>query len=511
MFILAFCISLAFNAGAVDVRPSIGANKFDLFMQYLGTASGGDGSDRYRRVTQAMAKKAIADANDIGLRYFRISASGYAPSAFGKRGDLDMWSKNRAAYWALFDQMMDDLQRIGMRIVPVFVWNASQIPAMTGESVAQMLRNPESKSYRLLVEYVREFAQRYRAHPALYFYELTNELNLSADLDQIKRCRTQRFSELCGPKANFSTEDVIRFSTRFAEVIRSIDRTHHISSGFSVPRSAAQHLRRQPEWSQKGPDWKPDSLEELQKYLADVHKGVDIISVHLYSAKEGLRFGAKEGEEGRLLEAVKQAADRIGKPLFVGEFGEPDPRKAKEGSFTFRILDKLVDLRVPYSAIWAWEFYQRTPHTAYDNQDDGFNLEPGFTDLILAKLVDANRKLGNRAVSKAEPDKVPPRVVLTWPLDCAPVKGRQDIHAVASDNNGAVQRVEFWLGEKKLETDTRPAYQGTLNADGIKRGEYDLKAKAYDVAGNHAEFSSRILVKMNQGKGAQCRPHSAEP
>src|ERR1700692_3376734 len=95
-------------SGAASPTPSIGLNKFDLFIQYQGVASGGDGGPGYRRVTQAMGKKAIADAHDIGVSYLRISATGYAPSVYGKPGDLEQWRRDPAAYWALFDQMMAD-------------------------------------------------------------------------------------------------------------------------------------------------------------------------------------------------------------------------------------------------------------------------------------------------------------------------------------------------------------------------------------------------------------------
>ena len=96
-----------------SVPASVGLNKFDLFKQYLGTASGGDGGMSYRRVTQGMAKKAIADAHDIGVLYLRISATGYAPSAYGEPGDLDLWRRDSLAYWALSDQMRDDLHAQG--------------------------------------------------------------------------------------------------------------------------------------------------------------------------------------------------------------------------------------------------------------------------------------------------------------------------------------------------------------------------------------------------------------
>src|SRR5437016_3604751 len=87
----------------------VGVNKFDLAMQYVGTASGGDGSDAYLQVTVGMAKKALRDAQEAGVTYVRFAATGFRPTAFGTRGDLDLWRRDPAAYWARLDELMNDL------------------------------------------------------------------------------------------------------------------------------------------------------------------------------------------------------------------------------------------------------------------------------------------------------------------------------------------------------------------------------------------------------------------
>jgi len=105
VFLLVFSAAILGGNCQAAGQPSqsIGLNKFDLVKQYTGLASGGDGSARYRRVTQAMGKKAIADARDAGVTYLRVSATGFAPSAYGRPGDLDLWVKNPSAYWAQVD------------------------------------------------------------------------------------------------------------------------------------------------------------------------------------------------------------------------------------------------------------------------------------------------------------------------------------------------------------------------------------------------------------------------
>lgn len=473
-----------------SVPASVGLNKFDLFKQYLGTASGGDGSAAYRRVTQGMAKKAIADAHDIGVPFFRISATGYAPSAYGEPGDLDLWRRDPLAYWALFDQMMDDLHAQDMRAVLTLVWHSAQLPAMTGETIPMMLQDPGSKSYTLLSQYVAELVSRYRSHPALMFYELTNEINLAADRDSAGHC-IKKGKESCDAKGNYTTEDAIVFTRRLAALIRKIDTAHPISSGLSVPRPNAEGLRENPEW-QGRQRAKADTREQLQQYLGDINQAVDIISVHLYDHEDNRRFGS--GDPVDLLPILRSAADRIGKPLFVGEFGDPDAPSAGESSFTDRMLRKIVELRVPYSAMWVWEFYQRNPYTTFDNKNNTFSLEPGYTDHLIAKLKAANKALGNPVPAPKGNDTNAPRLVLTWPIECAILKDMQKIYAVASDDRGKVSRVEFWLDGSKLGADDAPPYEFDLSTNSLAKGDHEIIAKAFDLAGNQSEWKTQVLI-----------------
>lgn len=491
--------------GSEALVPAIGLNKFDLFMQYLGTASGGDGSPGYRKVTRAMARKAITDARNIGVTYFRISASGYAPSGFGRPGDIDLWGQDRKRYWALFDTMMDDLSANDMRMIPVFVWNWAQLPAMRQETVPEMLRDPESQSWSLLADYVTEFVLRYKSHPALYFYELTNEMNNGADLDLVTRCRAERGGKdlsLCEPRGNFSTDDMVMFTSRLASLIRELDPSRPISSGFSVPRPAAGSLRRKPEWITGHADWTPDSREDFERNLLDIHRGVDVISVHLYPRAENRRFGANDATE--LLDSAKAAADKAGKPIFVGEFGDPNVLIAEPGSFAEKMLDKIVALRVPLSALWVWEFYSTAPYLSHDNQHTAFSLEPGFTDRLISKIQEANRRLGNRLPVRTPADRTPPNVVLTWPLECTLVKRSQQVCAVASDDSGAVANVEFRVAGRLATVKTGPPYCFALQVDQLPTGEVPLVARAIDGAGNVAEFAATIIVRSAGESAGTC-------
>jgi len=472
----------------------IGLNKFDLTKQYLGTASGGEGSERYRKVTVAMARKSLADAANVGVSFVRVSATGFAPAAFNRAGDLDLWVSTPAAYWARIDQLMDDLEGNGLKAVFTFVWNSVQFPAMTGESVRDMLTNPQSKSYRLGARYVDEFVRRYRGRSAILFYELTNELNLGADLDVVGRCRKEQAAELCGPKGNYTTDEMIAFTGRLAAVIRNADAHVKISSGFSVPRKASQHLRSRPERVGGHADFTPDTPAQFDKYLEDIHASVDIISVHIYPNSDNARFGESDVRSTTTFEASLRAARKIGKPLFVGEFGDSERGDSDESSFTMRMLKRIAELKPDYSALWVWEFYQTAPYKTRDNRDTAYSMEPGVTDGQIARVRDTARRLGQTVrVSNAGKTRLP-RVVLTWPLECAVLRPQQLVYAVASDDLGPVERVEFWIDDTLAAIDKLPPYQTQLSTNKLTAGVHRLAAKAFDSAGLSAQFETTVLV-----------------
>jgi hypothetical protein len=504
---LLFCSlgSCATQAGAATTAAqaeiSIGANKVDLFSQYTGTASGGDGSAAYRRVTRAMARKSLDDAREAGIRYLRVSMSGRTSAVQGDgRDSLDLWRTNPKLFWSQVDEMMDDLDARGIQIVPVLMWASGKFPRMTGEPLGEMFRNPASKSWKLLTGFVTDFVTRYRARNSVLFYELTNELNNYADLDLVRRCKKNK--DDCVEGDRFTADEMILYTRRFAELIRSLDPKRLISSGFSIPRGSAQHLRASPEWTVSKTDWTPDSREEFGKNLESIHAGVDIISIHLYGGKTNWRFGSSDAVD--LLVEAKRVADRAGKPLFVGEFGDANAVAADERSHVVRMINKILELKVAYSAVWAWELYLNKTYVTHENRHTRPSLEPGYTDYLIERIRQANGVKGSRGSMPKGKDSLPPRVVLTWPLACATLHTQVGLHAVASDDSGTVRKVEFLLNGKALESDEKIPFQASFTPAGIQPGKHRLSARAYDAAGNKAEFSSDVMIGKNPGNAANC-------
>ncbi|MDQ7051869.1 MAG: Ig-like domain-containing protein, partial [candidate division KSB1 bacterium] len=495
----------------------MGINKFDLFKQYQGTPMGAYAGSAYQKVSRAMAKKAIVDAANAGITYFRVSVTGFQPAAYGEPGDLDLWMRDPQAHWALFDELMADLNAAGVRLVPVFVWNVLQFPAMSGnETIADLIADSTSWSYQTLIRYISEFIQRYRDNPTVYFYELSNELNDHADINLFEVWCDGKSP--CGAVATFSTDELIAFTGRLARFIRSLDSTRLISSGFNLPRRAAAHLRRQPAWSSDGPDWTPDSKEEFIQHLAEIHADMDIISIHFYNSVEdtlypdtrrsNVRWGLSGATNVELLDVVKQIADSLNKLLFVGEFADADPPILydRTAPFSQNVLNKIVELRIPFSAPWVWQFYKYQPYLFTE-----FSIEPGYTDFFIEKIKEANRQLGNSVPEPTEPDTTPPQVVLVWPLEHAVLDSITLVAAVASDDH-AVASVSFLVDGNVVQTIHAPPYAFLFDPTGLTPGTHVLQAVAQDTANNQATYATIVdrpnVTSIGQQSTARQPPRS---
>src|SRR5712691_9420546 len=433
-------------AGATASATALGANKFDLMLDYVAPSPpAGANPEGYRRVRQAMAKKAIADAHDAGLTFFRVAVTGYSPVEFNtKAHDLTLWQSDPSRFWAALDAMFDDLDATGIRLVPSFIWNIAQFPALGNDTIATFVRDPNAASRRLLAQFIRDFIARYKERQTILFYEMGNEMNLLADLDEHKRnCKR----EPC-VWGNFTTADMNEFARDMVGLIKSSDPSRGITSGYSLPRPGATHLERRPQFAAGGPDWTPDTAAEFARYLIATDEPFDIISIHVYPEDQTRPSVRATGEHFDPIAESAKVARSAGKPLFIGEFGDPGGATP----FMAHVLDEIVRERVDYAAIWVWEFYQMSTYTPVVR----FNVEPGYSDDIIRSLMATERRIG----IAAPPDiTAAPRVVLTWPLPCAEIDRPIDLAAVASDPANAVKQVEFLIDGQPLASVSGPPYR----------------------------------------------------
>lgn len=464
----------------------LGANKFDLMLDYVAPRPpAGVDPEGYRRVRRAMGQKAIADARDAGLTFLRAAITGFGPVELNSRNqnDLVVWQTDPARFWAALDAMFADLDTAGVRLVPSFVWNLRQFPALANDNIATFIRDQNSASRRLLGQFLRDFITRYKGRPTILFYEMGNELNLGADIDMHKQCRT----EPC-VWGNFSTAEMDRFARDIAGLIKSLDPSRPVASGYSIPRGSASHLERRPQFSSAGPDWTADTVQEFDHNLLTIHQPFDVISIHVYPQDAARSNGPTSGQGFDPIDEAANAARSAGKRLFIGEFGD----RANSPSFMAHVLDDIVRDRVDFAAIWVWEFYQQSTFTAVP----AFNIEPGYTDNVIDLLAQTAKRLGT---SPAPSRQSAPRVVLTWPLPCADISRPIDLAAVASDRAKPVNRVEFLIDGQPLGSAAAPPYRTAFNPAGRGSRLAELGARAVSAAGAAATFQAK--VRLNGASG----------
>lgn len=481
----------------------LGANKVDLLADYLTPFAPEpmpepDDPDGYVRVRRAMAEKALADARDAGLSFLRVDVTGYRPVDFGDEwNDLRLWQTDPPAFWAVMDRMFDALDRAHLRIVPAFVWNLSQFPSLGHDAMSRFVRDPRSRSRQLLAQFVRDFIGRYKTRDTILFYELTNEMNLDADLDLTGQCR--RPGAPC-VWDHYTTAEMIEFSRDLVALIKSLDPHRMVSSGYSFPRAAAVHLMRHPGFAPGGPDWTADSMDEFRRYLLMVSDPFDIISVHIYPDAEDDRYGRPPGHQYELAADAARAAKIAGKKLFIGEFGD---KGATE--FMWGLLDEVVRQEIDYAAVWVWEFYQTSTYRTYDTDATRTEVEPGYSDDLIALLENAERAIGHPS-PPLDPTAAP-RVVLTWPLPCAAVDKPIDLVAVASDGANSVKSVDFLLDGKRLATIYEPPYTAHFDPAALGAENAEIEVRAVAASGASAEF--RSVIRLNGGDEANgiCAVH----
>ncbi len=86
-----------------------------------------------------------------------------------------------------------------------------------------------------------------------------------------------------------------------------------------------------------------------------------------------------------------------------------------------------------------------------------------------------------------------PTVSVTAPSNGATVSGSITFSATASDNN-SISKVSFYIGSTKIADDYNSAYQTSFDTAAYANGSYQLKAVAYDSAGQTAESSISVTI-----------------
>ncbi|MHB9035883.1 MAG: glycoside hydrolase 5 family protein [Armatimonadota bacterium] len=342
-------------------------NKCNLFMNYLL-----DGQTGYS-IQDSLDSLSLAASNDFGvLRYF---ASGFYPIEMADWRNY--WSTDSADYWDLMDQLVANAASEGIKLIPIINVNLWLYPDMTyyfgpyREYALDFVADKYSMSRAMFERYIYEIVSRYRDNPTVLWWEFGNEYTNKVDLEFVRTDpwyylnNTSKGTPASRSKAldDFLTADLIGFYKDSATLIRAIDQCHLISSGDSIPRTSAQHLRL----AEGLGDWTLDSPSEFQTFLGDTTPDpIDLISIHFYPGDGNLRWGNTDTTSAVALDQIKTCCDNIGKPVYIGEFGSgnefvdyPLPSGSADSvdgyTYISNVISKVIANEYPYAMVWQWD------------------------------------------------------------------------------------------------------------------------------------------------------------
>ena len=210
------------------------------------------------------------------------------------------------------------------------------------------------------------------------------------------------------PGAYFTTAEGLAYLSEAAADVKAIDAERPVNSGLGSPRSRAKRLMSIPggagaacvtPQNPKGDcelcfNVPADSQADYADVLALYFAHSDTVSAHYYgcSAPYGNLSWCSDPASTAPLGAFRAAAEALGKPLFVGEFGPGDGYWANASGRA--ILAGMAGQGVPLSALWAFEC---PSHDA--KSQPGFCLHPGrpaaqpYTAQVTELARSANRQL----------------------------------------------------------------------------------------------------------------------
>ncbi len=374
---------------------AISFNKYDLFEQsaILELIVPGKGQFAY-------AEEALKELHDHGFTIIRTNVSPYWSGSWKQvwlDNDPQKQVEKRKRYFEQFDKTLDLCDKYQIRIIGSLCWFVANLGDLGHSNLKLAMVNPNSPGRKIVEEYMREVVTRYKDRPTIAMWELGNEWNLEADIQLPDGPIGKGGLELTTQPVvrdrsnNFTSDDLARCTRQMAQMIRSIDPHHLITSGHSSPRPSAMHLLLAAR-AGKTADWTGDTQQQIEQMLRLLHPDpIDVISIHFYI--EAVTAFGKRKEDPSNIVVYQRLAEKIGKPLLIGEIG---PYSGMKKQYTDPAviemirgqLQQVVEARVPITLYWLFQ-----DDRARNVPDVEFQLDYGKTDEVLNLIEQANRTL----------------------------------------------------------------------------------------------------------------------
>lgn len=360
-------------------RPftGMGANYFSLFYRTI------------QDVSDTSYDEGLAQLSEAGIPFVRFMACGFWPV------DWDFYRQDRERYFQCLDGVVASAEKHGMGLIPSLFWNMATVPDIVGEPMDQ-LGHPRSKTTAFIRQYTEEVVKRYCGSPAVWAWEFGNEYNLHVDLPNASEHRppvwpTLKTAPQRTERDELSSAAMLKALAVFAETVRRFDPNRLLLTGHSLPRPSAYHNTSQRSWQK-------DSLEQFTEILLrDNPDPFDTLSVHLYP-KPPNQYPAGAENMNALIATLQTASRKVGKPLFIGEFGAPRTQDLEKDRDLFKQLIQVIEAnRVPLSAFWVFD---------HAGQDQDWNVtfdNPRRTQLTLVGAANERMRTTMGVPPRADP------------------------------------------------------------------------------------------------------------
>ena len=220
----------------------ISVNKYDLFFQAVQKEM-----EPWRDQQPSEIEKNLSELNRHGFKLIRVACSPFYSTGFETYffdSDPEIQKAKRKLFFERFDAMLDMCDRYDIMVICTLVWWQGNLADLGHHSLHEGVTNPDSLARKRVNDYVSAVVSRYKDRPTIAMWELGNEWNLNADIQQdtgavflaLKEDKLYTAPVVRDKRNNFTSEELAKVCRELAVFIKSIDSKHLITSGHSSPR-----------------------------------------------------------------------------------------------------------------------------------------------------------------------------------------------------------------------------------------------------------------------------------
>lgn len=369
-------VGTAFHRAGREVR-GIGVNHWGVFINELAPLGApSDFNADFTSIKQTW-----------GLPFVRCAVGMYSRTTW-----YNQWHLNKPAFYGKLDALVAKAEALGLGIVAVLVWGPRGFVDTCYDvyGTFQPVKNlayQHTKAWELFETFVTEVITRYKNSPAIWGWELGNEVVNSVGAEYHPSWKldgtgtdgggtalpanlnwgTRPGGGTYSPTDKMSMPEWLKFSQDFVSLVNRLDEHRRcIFSGSPIGNSFAVKVQTSNTLAaDTQADWSGVPATEGIPWLAYREKAFNTITQHIYpmSLGDSRFFGGGEKTNGELIALSKGWSDQAGKPFFLGEWGatywgdavdESSTNLTTETANFNSALNAIVSASIRMSAAWNY-------------------------------------------------------------------------------------------------------------------------------------------------------------